>query len=547
MSHECYHDDCEKGTEETGRMEEQEQTENHEAQHAAITTAAAAKVVAGAWQRSQETAYTGPGQSFAVLAWALGEDLRWARHAMTVWLQQQGSAGQGSAVESQQQGSAGQGSAESSELSAREGHSDEPETDFVGMTEESPAQTRRRTWTDLERNPTTSPPGLTGVEQTTVTSVAAQMRESRQVREVIKPEEFLGAHEGFLDFYESMVNFMATWKMEHLVKAAVARETEITLPEQSQDIREVGVLLYQMMSGLCKGTAKTIVRSVPDCNGWEAIRRVYCYYVPDVGDRHISVLQGLLSPTQWRSVPLHRFWTMFLQWEHDVEQYEHDAQDSITSATRVAVVKKFAPRKLVAKLQLSDIGKDYVKCRDKLQQCLGSVIKYDASGVPCEDEEEEDSGSPASPMEVDCAEKGKGKKGKKGKKSRATSSAGQSQSTPYSCFRCGRSGHFASSCTEPWAPGESAVTCDFCEQFGHRQKQCPLWQKYKKMAMAQVKLKPKAPQQAALLASDECDYAYGYDDYTCEEMEEEDLLGLFTTGQITEKQYRELLPEVCGK
>ena len=108
--------------------------------------------------------------------------------------------------------------------------------------------------------------------------------------------------------------------------------------------------------------AKTITRSVDDFNGWEAYRRIHKYYIPDVGDRHVSVLQGLLNPSYWAKVPVQRFWAAFMQWENAVAKYERDARDMVTPVTRVAVVKKHAPAEVRSALCLADVGKDYVKC-----------------------------------------------------------------------------------------------------------------------------------------------------------------------------------------
>ena len=62
------------------------------------------------------------------------------------------------------------------------------------------------------------------------------------------------------------------------------------------------------------------------------------------------------------------------------------------------------------------------------------------------------------------------------------------------------------------------------------------------MAMAQVKTKAKTPQHASALEYG--DYDYGQDDYTYEETTEEQLLGLFSTGQTSEQQYQDFCP--CG-
>ena len=88
----------------------------------------------------------------------------------------------------------------------------------------------------------------------------------------------------------------------------------------------------------------------------------------------------------------------------------------MTSATRVAVVRKHAPEQVRSALCLADVGKDYAKCRDELGHLINSIIQYDASGVPnpeSSDEELEEKGASSSaasvPMEIDALIKGRRK------------------------------------------------------------------------------------------------------------------------------------------
>ena len=51
-------------------------------------------------------------------------------------------------------------------------------------------------------------------------AVARDMRESKQIRDMLKPEAFSGKPEDFPEFEESLVSFMATWGMETLLEHA---------------------------------------------------------------------------------------------------------------------------------------------------------------------------------------------------------------------------------------------------------------------------------------------------------------------------------------
>ena len=367
-------------------------------------------------------------------------------------------------------------------------------------------------------------------------AIATEMRESRQVREILKPEPFSGQHADFSEFEEGMRSFMATWNMEGLLRHAGDRATPIALVEQSSTVREIGTVIYQVLRKLCHGDAKATVRQVQDSNGWEAWRLLHQQFVPDTGDRHISVLQGLLNPSNWSDTPLHKFWAVYTQWKHDVAQYEHDAQDQVTGATRVAVVKKFAPQPVRQALYLADVGKDFAKLNDKMRCVVDSLISYDASGVPIPDEEREDDAS--APMEVGALGKGKGtgksKFGGKGKPSAwPAARPTDAPSGSFLCFRCNQPGHRAAECTQPLAPGQDAGRCDFCEQYGHRQKNCQYWKKYHDITMKQVRRTASA--QALT----------NYDEVPFEDLNSEQLMGLLQDGEISLELYNELLPTLA--
>ena len=493
------------------------------------------KVVAAAWlpaEPAPPAGDPGPGRGFAMVSWALDEEASRAAWAMPYWLQQGSADGQGCQSEVREghadvreDGSQGQWTSLASGRT-HSGRSDE-QHDFIGMMEGSPSDdapsppaTRRR---QMAQTGETASSGQR--PNPFQPAVARDMRESKQIRDMLKPEAFSGKPEDFPEFEESLVSFMATWGMETLLEHAATRGTCITLEEQCPSVREVGLILYQLLRKLCEGDSRSIVRLVNNMNGWEAWRLLKKQYAPDSGDRHVSILQGLLNPKHWKLTPLHKFWPLYTQWKHDVNTYEHDAQDQVTEATKVAVVKKFAPAAVQKLLRLTEVGKDFAKLDDKVQSILSTLITYNAFGIPIPaSEDEDDSPQTTTPMAVDALMKGKGKG-----KAKFTTPGGLQPGTESNieCFRCHERGHIAADCKKNPSQSEHSGRCDFCEQFGHRQRQCPLWQKHNKIAMAQLK---RQGSSAVVSADDQADF-FGDDiDYS------EYLASLLGQDALTEDQ-----------
>ena len=67
-------------------------------------------------------------------------------------------------------------------------------------------------------------------------SLGGTMRESKQVRENLKPESFTRKHGDCPDFNESLMSFMSTCNMQGLLQNAATCDRDITVQEQSTEI-----------------------------------------------------------------------------------------------------------------------------------------------------------------------------------------------------------------------------------------------------------------------------------------------------------------------
>ena len=176
--------------------------------------------------------------------------------------------------------------------------------------------------------------------------------------------------------------------------------------------------LYHILAQSMEGKALSILMNVEKLNGFEGWKALVDAYQPDLGGRHTSMLMGIISPN-WEKSTEATFLEDLENWEVLVRRYQDQATDVVTSATKIAVLMKYAPTPLRNALRTNstNMGTDYEKVKKFIRDWLQSGASYGSSGekglagLPGQ-------GQGLAPMDVGAVDYGKGKgkpKGEKGK------------------------------------------------------------------------------------------------------------------------------------
>ena len=234
---------------------------------------------------------------------------------------------------------------------------------------------------------------------------------------------------------------------------AAGYASEIRLADMTPMARTHAWTLFNVLTQSIEGRALSIIMNAESSNGLQAWRMLVDAYEPKIGGRYTAMLMGILSP-QWSHVQETSFMETLDLWEVQVRRYEEQSRETVTPATRCAVIMKNAPGGIRTALRTSSsiIGSDYEMLKKAIKDYLQTGLEYDAKGLQA-DSKAKDPQGPA-PMEIGAlswksgkkskGEKGKGKKGKdkskdkgpKGKSGKATSK----QFNGY-CSYCWKWGH----------------------------------------------------------------------------------------------------------
>ncbi|OLQ03440.1 Retrovirus-related Pol polyprotein from transposon TNT 1-94 [Symbiodinium microadriaticum] len=218
--------------------------------------------------------------------------------------------------------------------------------------------------------------------------------------------------------------------------------------------------LYHILAQSVEGKALSILMNVEKQNGFEGWKALVDAYQPDLGGRHTSMLMGIISPS-WEKSSEATFLEDLENWEVLIRRYQDQATDVVTSATKIAILMKYAPASLrnALRTNATNMGTDYDKVKKFIRDWLQSGVTYGSAGEIKPGALGNDKG-PA-PMDVgavgydpkgkpkgkDSKGKGKGKKGDKGGK---TNPSGKSSTATFQgeCGFCGKWGHKRKDC---WA------------------------------------------------------------------------------------------------
>ena len=182
--------------------------------------------------------------------------------------------------------------------------------------------------------------------------------------------------------------------------------------------------------------------------------------MPTSRGRHTSMLMGIISPN-WEKSTEATFLEDLENWEVLVRRYQDQAADVVTSATKIAVLMKYAPTSLRNALRTNstNMGTDYEKVKKFIRDWLQSGASYGSSGETKGLAGLPGQGQGLAPMDVGAVDYGKGKGKPKGEKGKSKGS------------KKGDKGG------KPGSPGKPAAgtfqgECGFCEKWGHKRKDC---------------------------------------------------------------------------
>ncbi|CAE8600027.1 unnamed protein product [Polarella glacialis] len=197
----------------------------------------------------------------------------------------------------------------------------------------------------------------------------------------LTPTPYSGREVDFPAWKEGFLNIMSALDLDAYMMEAEVRsvppELAIMTPEQRKMAKMLHIILQKVTQDT--GVAALVVKSVRDRNGFMAWRNLCAEIQPRIPDRQTSVLAGLLQP-QWGSGP---FWPQCLAWEFQIANYEAEAGDRVSDATKVAVLCKWAPTEIRSYLKLapSTTTQDYKSLRESIRNYLARGTIYQDMGV----------------------------------------------------------------------------------------------------------------------------------------------------------------------
>ena len=239
--------------------------------------------------------------------------------------------------------------------------------------------------------------------------------------------------------------------------------------------------LYSLLAGLTRGRAQTLVRSIPDSNGYEAWRQLHASLQPKTKTRGLALLSAI---TSWPSFNMqHSLQSQLLKLEDAFEEAKR-VGSIVADDLKCAILMKCVSGQLKSFLTINvDEDADYSDLRETILKWERSHMRWNQSLVVPDDQG-------PSPMEVDRVQKGKGKgkgksdsKGKgKGKndgkgKNNYSQDYGKGKQNP----KGGKAGKSGKGKQEPSGKGKGFSksneqrACHYCGKVGHLQKDC--WQK----------------------------------------------------------------------
>ena len=262
-----------------------------------------------------------------------------------------------------------------------------------------------------------------------------------------RPPHFEGREEEWTDWTFQAKAFLS------LVGDSVGQDLEnaalLTVPVNMADMTETRQThsrkVFYMLTMLLKGPPLSLLRQVPDSNGYDAWRQLHRRYDSNQAGRQHAMLGMILRPKPFPANAL--AWEDALaEWKRLIERWQTLSGESLPQSVKLTVLLENAPPAIKSQLTLQN----YTSAADLEQAVLSYLgVQRFLNGT-------------SNDMEVDAISKGRGKgKNKKGRgkgkdkgeakgKDDANKPRDGEQKETRTCRNCGRTGHLAAQC---WRPG----------------------------------------------------------------------------------------------
>lgn len=295
----------------------------------------------------------------------------------------------------------------------------------------------------------------------------------------VKPaENFSGKVEDWEEWRTDTYSYLSVLGYRRLVDAAMSLDESPALEDMAEQAEAQAQFMYHMLLRLCKGKAKIVARKVEIGNGFVLWRALHEEYEPKKVGRHQSMLQGLVSPTEWEKMNKDQFEIAFLEWETAVDAYEKQTQKEFGDDQKCAVVCRWVPDIVKGTLMLAapEVREDFDRLRATLMALVKGAIQYDGRGRPMVAAPAGGQSKKSDPDAMQCdAAYNKGlKEGKsKGKKGNGKFGKNKSDKTSKTAGKEGKVGNDSKGKTYKSKFFEG--NCKECGKYGHKAADC--WSK----------------------------------------------------------------------
>ena len=244
----------------------------------------------------------------------------------------------------------------------------------------------------------------------------------------------------------------------------VLKDVKVERPHSSMsaDTLARSLKLYANLATLMKGKYLRIVKSVPEKNGYNAIRLLAMELQPAARNRTMAYMTAIISGPP---CPVGGDFLDHLRgFETLIDEYEKMSNNKIPDDTKTASLLRITPEALADYLSLNmPEDSTYLQVKEHILAYYNKKKMWTPTAMPT-----------TTPMDVDAVTKGKGKGKGKGNQD------GKGNRTPQvhpACKHCGKTNHPEDKCFKKQAEGKGTKPtvfppCKHCKRTNHAAKDC---------------------------------------------------------------------------